>query len=87
MAKLNNVLLRSKFPEFIKVNIALSMALLALMSTQIAISGFPVSTATLSIVLLGIALAIVKLIDLLLSATKGLAIAVIGFAVFMPARR
>jgi rhomboid protease GluP len=82
LAKLNNVLLRCKFPEFVKMNAALSAALLALMATQIEISGFPVSITSLSIALACIALIMIKLLDLLLSTTKGLAIVVTGFAVF-----
>jgi membrane associated rhomboid family serine protease len=81
-AKLNNVLLRCKFPEFVKFDLALSAALIALMGTQTEISGFPVSIISLSIAILGIALVMIKLVDLLLNTTRGLAIIVIGFAVF-----
>jgi membrane associated rhomboid family serine protease len=82
LAKLNNVLLRCKFPEFVKVNMAISAALLALIGRQIDISGFGVSSISLSIVVLGFALVTIKLIDLLLGMTRGLAIAVSGFALF-----
>ena len=81
-AKLNNVLLRCKFPEFVKVNALLTIVLLALIGMQINSSGLGVSTAALSIALLGFALVMIKLVDLLLNTARGLAIAVIGFAVF-----
>ena len=81
-AKLNNVLLRCKFPEFVKVNAALSVVLLTWIGIQINIAGLAVDPASLSIALLCIALVMIKLIDLLLSVTRGLAIAVLAFAVF-----
>jgi membrane associated rhomboid family serine protease len=81
LAKLNNVLLRCKFPEFVKLNLLFAIVLVATAAAQLDSSGFPGGLAGLSVVVCAIALVMIKLIDLLLSAPRGLAMAVICFAI------
>jgi rhomboid protease GluP len=82
VAKLNNVLLRCKFPEFVKLNLLLTIALTAVAAAEPGNAGFPGGGAGLSVAVLAVALLAIKLIDLTLSAPRGLAMAVIGFAAF-----
>jgi membrane associated rhomboid family serine protease len=82
VAKLNNVWLRCKFPEFIKLNVAISVGVLAMAGAQLEIPGLPIGGPSLLVALLLFTLVLIKLLDLLLGATRGTAIAVIGFAAF-----
>jgi membrane associated rhomboid family serine protease len=82
LAKLNNVWLRCKFPEFIKLNVVISVAVLAIACAQLEIPGLDAGAPSFLVALLLFTLVLIKLLDLLLSATRGFAIAVIGFAVF-----
>jgi rhomboid protease GluP len=81
VAKLNNMLLRCKFPEFVKLNLLLAIALIAAAAAQLDVVGFPGGVAGLLVAIAVVALLMVKLADLLLSAPRGLAMVVIFFAV------
>jgi membrane associated rhomboid family serine protease len=82
MAKLNNVWLRCKFPEFIKLNVAISIAVLTLASAQLEIAGFRIGDVSRGIALFLFTVVLIKLLDLLLATTRGIAVAVMGFAAF-----
>jgi membrane associated rhomboid family serine protease len=82
VAKLNNIWLRCKFPEFAKLNVAISVAVLAIAGAGLDVAGFHIDGVSLLIALVLLTLVLVKLLDLLLGTTRGIAIAVIGFAAF-----
>jgi rhomboid protease GluP len=82
VAKLNNLWLRCKFPEFVKSNVAISLAVLAIAGRGLELAGFHVDGVSLLVALLLFTLVLVKLLDLILSTTRGIAITVIGFAAF-----
>jgi membrane associated rhomboid family serine protease len=82
VAKLNNLWLRCKFPEFVKLNVAISVAVLAIAGADLELDGFHVDGVLGLIALLLTTLVLVKLLDLILSTPRGIAIAVIGFAAF-----
>jgi membrane associated rhomboid family serine protease len=81
-AKLNNIWLRCKFPEFVKLNVAISVAILAMAGAGLEVGGLHIDGVSLLIALVLLTLVLVKLLDLLLGTTRGIAIAVIGFATF-----
>ena len=85
VAKLNNLWLRCKFPEFVKLNVAISVAVLAIASAGMQVAGFDVSGLSLLVALVLLTLVLVKLLDLVLSTTRGIAFTVMGFATFYAA--
>ena len=85
VAKFNNVWLRCKFPEFVKLNVAVSVAFLAIAGAGLQVAGFHLGGVSLGAVLVVLTLVLVKLLDLLLSTTGGIAKAVLGFAAFYAA--
>ena len=80
VAKLNNLWLRCKFPEFIKLDVAIAVAVLAMAGASLEIPGFQIGVVSRLLALVLFTLVLIKLLDLLLGTTRGLAVAVIGFA-------
>jgi membrane associated rhomboid family serine protease len=85
VAKLNKIWLRCKFPEFIKLNIAVSVVLLAMAVRDLQVAGFGINGVSRWVLLVLLALVLIKSIDLLLANIRGIAVAVIGFAAFYAA--
>jgi rhomboid protease GluP len=82
VAKFNNLWLRCKFPEFVKLNIAIAMVIVAVAGAGPEVAGFHIEGTGRLIALSVLTLVLVKLIDLVLSTTKGIAFTVMGFAAF-----
>lgn len=85
VAKFNNFWLGCKFPEFVKFNVAISAAWLAMLGVGLEDGGFRLGGVWLVAMVAVITLVVVKLLDLLLSTTGGIAKAVLGFAAFYAA--
>jgi membrane associated rhomboid family serine protease len=85
VAKLNNIWLRCRFPEFVKLDVTISVAVLAIAGAGLEVAGFHFDGVSLLMALVLFTLVLVKLIDLVLSTARGIAFTVLGFTAFYAA--